>query len=400
MLFSLSVGDMRAQQLTRKDTVRVFFYQGWSDISPALKENRRALDSIAHIVGEYSRDPRFHMTVNGWASPEGASYFNVELSEARAAAIVLYIQERSGVRLTQRSTTLAGHGIDWAGLENSLMRGEDFDGRDDVLRIIRDVPIWLTEGNRVVGGRKKALMDLEGGEVFGHLMLGHFPSLRRAEIILEYVPYPPVKAVPALVSEVAALDETILPPQPLPERIPFHRFALKTNLLSDLILTPSLGFEWLINRSWSVSANANVAWWSNAPKHRYYQIAAIYPEARWWFSTRSPWHGHYLGLFAGGTWYDLENGGRGYQGEGGFAGLSYGYMFPVGRSLSFEVEVGAGYLFSEYEEYLPVPYEGSTHYVYQQTSQLHYFGPLKLSFALVWRFGDIGLRNNKKGGAK
>ena len=93
---------MRAQQLTRKDTVRVFFYQGWSDISPALKENRRALDSIAHIVSEYSRDPRFHMTVNGWASPEGASYFNVELSEARAAAIALYIQERSGVRLTCR----------------------------------------------------------------------------------------------------------------------------------------------------------------------------------------------------------------------------------------------------------------------------------------------------------
>ena len=392
--------DLSAQQYARTDTVRVFFYQSWSDVSPALKENRRALDSIADIVRDYSRVPGFRMSISGWASPEGASVFNVELSEARAAAVRNYIEQRLGMRLPDSAVTITGNGIDWNGLESSLLEGESFDGIDDVLHIIRDVPIWSSEDGRVTGGRKKALMDLQGGEVYQYLMLNHFPKFRRAEVILEYVPTAPVAAVPALVSKVAALDETILPPQPLPERIPFHRFALRTNLLSDLILTPSLGFEWLINRSWSVSANANVAWWSNDPKHRYYQIAAIYPEARWWFSTRSPWHGHYLGLFAGGTWYDLENGGRGYQGEGGFAGLSYGYMFPVGRSLSFEVEVGAGYLFSEYEEYLPVPYEGGTHYVYQQTSQLHYFGPLKLSFALVWRFGDIGLRNNKKGGAK
>ena len=142
-----------------------------------------------------------------------------------------------------------------------------------------------------------------------------------------------------------------------------------------------------------------MAWWSKDSEHRYYQIATIYPEARWWFHTRNPWHGHYLGLFSGGTWYDLENGGRGYKGEGGFVGLSYGYMFPISKALSFEVGIGAGYLFTEYEEYLPVPYEGSTHYVYQQTSRMHYWGPLKASFSFVWRFGDFGMRKLKKGGA-
>ena len=145
-----------------------------------------------------------------------------------------------------------------------------------------------------------------------------------------------------------------------------------------------------------------MAWWSIKPRHKYYQIATIYPEARWWFKTEEPWHGHYLGLFAGGSWYDLENGGRGYKGEAGFVGLSYGYMLPVGERLSLEFGIGAGYMFTEYEEYLPVPYMGGTHYVYQQTSRMHYFGPLKLKVALAWRFGDFGYGSgkHKKGGGK
>ena len=117
---------------------------------------------------------------------------------------------------------------------------------------------------------------------------------------------------------------------------------MKTNLLADIALMPSLEVEYLINEQWSVAAHGAVAWWSKDAAHKYYQISTIYPEARWWFKTKEPWHGHYLGLFAGGTWYDLENGGRGYQGEGGFVGLSYGYMFPITKCLSFEAGLGLG----------------------------------------------------------
>lgn len=183
---------------------------------------------------------------------------------------------------------------------------------------------------------------------------------------------------------------------PVPEPEPFYRMALKTNLLADVALMPSLEVEYLINEQWSVAAHGAVAWWSNEPAHKYYQISTIYPEARWWFKTKAPWHGHYLGLFAGGTWYDLERGARGYQGEGGFVGLSYGYMFPISKCLSFEAGLGLGYLYTKYREYLPMPFGDDIHYVYQQTSVLNYIGPLKVKFAFVWRFLD----SNKKGGAR
>lgn len=374
-------------QVLKHDTVKVRFYQSVSTISPALKENARALDSIADIVRLYAQDPRFRMEVRGWASPEGASLFNSSLSLDRAEAILDYVERKTGVRPRASSLTVSGMGIDWKGLEESMMRDRNIPYADEALRIIRDVPVWQTENGVLVGSRKKSLMDLRGGEVFEHLMYNHFSPLRRAEIILTYIPEPALAQVEDLSQDVP-MPVPEMHPAALPEHIPIHRLALKTNLLTDAILMPSLEAEWLIRENWSLAAHGNVAWWSRDSEHRYYQLAAIYPEARWWFKTKGPWHGHYLGIFAGGTWYDLENGGRGYQGEGGFVGLSYGYMFPVSRSLSFEVGIGAGYLYTEYEEYLPVPYMGGTHYVYQQTSRMNYLGPLKLKFSFVWRLWD------------
>lgn len=70
-------------------------------------------------------------------------------------------------------------------------------------------------------------------------------------------------------------------------------------------------------------------------------------------------------------------------------------MFPISKNLSFEAGLGLGYLYTKYREYLPVDFMGGTHYVYQQTSVLNWFGPLKVKFALVWRLWDT---NKTKGG--
>lgn len=173
---------------------------------------------------------------------------------------------------------------------------------------------------------------------------------------------------------------------------PLHRLALKTNLLYDALIMPSLEAEYRISRQWSVNLEGDMAWWKNNSRHKYYQLATVSPEGRYWFKTQKPWHGHYVGLFGGFSWYDLENGKRGYKGEAVTAGISYGYMFPIGRNLSLEAGVGVGMMFTEYEEYLP----DKGCYVYEQTKQMTYFGPLKLKFALVWRLWDL----NRKGGCR
>ena len=99
---------------------------------------------------------------------------------------------------------------------------------------------------------------------------------------------------------------------------------------------PSLEVEYRFNERWSAAIEGNMAWWHNDGKHKYYQLATIVPEARYWFKPQGARKGHYVGLFGGPGWYDLENGGRGYRGEGGLIGVSYGYMFPVGKYFAFE----------------------------------------------------------------
>lgn len=166
---------------------------------------------------------------------------------------------------------------------------------------------------------------------------------------------------------------------------PLHRLALKTNLLYDAALLPNIELEWRINKSWSLSLEGGVAWWGKYSKDRSYRLAIISPEVRRWIRPRAPWHGFYVGAFAGGGFYDFEKPDKGYRGEGVMAGLSVGYMWPVSRCLSFEAEVGAGYLYTRYKEYQPI----DGHHVYQRTKDLNFFGPLKVKFALVWRLWDV-----------
>lgn len=172
----------------------------------------------------------------------------------------------------------------------------------------------------------------------------------------------------------------------------FEAWVVKSNLLYDALLSPSIEAEYRFAPRWSAHVDFSIAWWSNKSKHKYYQLVQLSPEVRYWLNDRQYWKGHYIGAFVGAGHYDLSKGKDGYKGEFMMAGLSYGYMFPIGRCLSLDAGIGVGYLNTEYEEYLPI--EG--HYVYQQKSRTGYLGPVKARLSLVWHFG----RSLAKGGSK
>lgn len=160
------------------------------------------------------------------------------------------------------------------------------------------------------------------------------------------------------------------------------QFALKNNILYDAILMPNLELEWLFSKDWSASIEGDVAWWKPSFDH-VYRLAIISPEVRYHFRQRAPWHGMYAGVFLGGGLYQLEKGGpTGHRGEGGMAGLSFGYMWPVGRHFLLEGGIGVGYMYTRYKDYE----NRGGHKVYLRTKSLNYFGPLKLKFSIAWRF--------------
>ncbi|MDE5811707.1 MAG: DUF3575 domain-containing protein [Muribaculaceae bacterium] len=162
-----------------------------------------------------------------------------------------------------------------------------------------------------------------------------------------------------------------------------EHFALKTNLLYYAALMPNVQIEWMFTNRWSAALEFQGAWYAKEDPHKVYRVSTLMPEVRYWVIDRSRWHGMYVGLFIGGGLYDLCNGKtEGHKGEGGLAGISAGYMWPVSKHLSLEAGIGLGYMQLRDKVYTPL----DGHFLYQYTKTINYFGPLRLNFSLVWRF--------------
>ncbi|WP_308757538.1 DUF3575 domain-containing protein [uncultured Bacteroides sp.] len=160
------------------------------------------------------------------------------------------------------------------------------------------------------------------------------------------------------------------------------RFALKTNLLYITLLLINAEAEYYLKKRLSLNIDWQYAWWSRRSKHRYYRVAAVSPELRYWFASKDNFRGHFGGFYLGTGLYEfMARPACGIQGEFFIAGgLTYGYMFPVGKRLRMELSLGIGYLMTEYRRY----HWDRGCYVYEKTQRYSYFGPTKAKVSLVW----------------
>lgn len=384
-----------AQSLS--DSAKVVFARSSSRFDPDLGDNRAVMAAFLKSIREHEFDID-SIVVRGCASPEGGVILNQRLSRLRCDSVASYIIRNTAVNPSLVKTL--PEGVAWNELTSLVEDTPEVPYRNEVLDILRNTPLWIFgKNNKVVDGRKRQLMRLHAGIPYNWMLRNLFPLLRNSVMVSVYCkaetfPEPvvaeqeiisqPMIVEPEPVIEEVIEEESFAVVQTPLETKPFHRFAIKTNLLYYAILMPNLELEGMINEKWSVALEGNIAWWSNKDLTRTYQIATVSPEVRFWFKTRDPWHGMFAGAFAGGGLFDLENRSTGYQGHGLFAGLSFGYMWPISRNFSFETSIGAGYLYSRYKEYIP----DDGHFVYMRSKALNYFGPLKLKLSIVWRLAD------------
>ena len=388
LLTMMSTSALLAQEVV--DSVDIYFGKGLSKVDVSLGENKARLMELLGSYLNYSRGSRYFLKkirIESAASPEGGKELNDRLSRQRADALLEYLKQYP--LFDERKVEVVSLGVDWEGLETQISGLDEVPSQDKVLELLSH--------HKDYHQRFSALQSLDEGEPYQWMYHRFFPELRRVRIVfwVEEAPEMPLTSISLpeavflqpsafVARRVMTTDETTPVVELVPESQPFQRWALKTNFLYDALLSPSIEVEYRINRHWSALAEFSIAWWKNSGKHKYYQLAQFSPEVRYWLDGTRPWRGHYLGAFLGVGYYDLQNGKDGYKGEFGMAGLSYGYMFPIGRNLSLDAGIGLGCLFTEYEEYLPI----QGHYVYQQTSRTNYVGPVKAKLSLTWRIGQ------------
>lgn len=142
-----------------------------------------------------------------------------------------------------------------------------------------------------------------------------------------------------------------------------QQFAIKSNLLYDATLSPSLGAEISVAKKWSLEVSGSLNGWtlSGDKKWKHWMVQ---PEARYWLCEAL--HGHFFGVHLlggqynfGGWGFDMNLLGIDFEGlrnvrrQGWLAGggLNYGYAWMLGKHWNIEAEIGIGYLYTKYDEF-------------------------------------------------
>lgn len=190
-------------------------------------------------------------------------------------------------------------------------------------------------------------------------------------------------------------------PQPLPQatapatsaswREPY-RFAVRTNLLYDAFLLPTLGLEWRVNEHLGVKLDGSRSWWGGGDNGRVQKIWLVSPEVRWYLLNAKRFYIGLAGNYGEYNIYKYPVGGlfssdTGYQGKLWSAGATVGYQLPLCRALSLDFNLGIGYTRSEYDNF--TVNDGVRIYKEKDKAK-NLFGPMQAGVSLIWRIGANG----------
>ena len=154
---------------------------------------------------------------------------------------------------------------------------------------------------------------------------------------------------------------------------------LRANLLRWATLTPDLGLEWRINRSWGVLVNGSWTSWSWNGKDRRYALWEVSPEVRHYLGKEK--RGYLGAMYKAGTFnYKLSATGR--QGDLMGGGITGGYQLRLNDALSLDFSLAVGCLHADYEKYKVV--DGV--HVKQSKENKNWWGPINAGVTLVWGF--------------
>lgn len=353
---------------------------GYLQTGERLKE---LSDSIASIgIGAIDS-----LRIISYSSPEGAYLYNLELSRRRAASTANYLIKTYPSLQKLIFTTPAGES--WHLLRERIANEKTLDPkvREQALKIIdSDIP----------EEQKKVAIKTASPALWNKMMYGGWLTrMRHTYIDLHYnTPvYERVETIAELIPLINRGAETSyqigMPGRCFESKTKHTLFALKTNLLYDLVTALNAEVEIPLGKKWSVVWEDVFPWWNWGPNGNKYalQMWEMGIEPRYWFARsnkRDKLDGHFIGVYGMSSRYDFQyDTDACYQGEYWSAGLTYGYAMPIGKVFNLEFSVSAGYLNTDYRHYQPgEEYEALYRDPYK-VGTLSYFGPTKLKISLV-----------------
>ena len=398
-----------SQVIIQEDTVEcsIYFHQGKSYFDPVYKDNGKRLKEFVNDVYFRSDDPSMsikRIVVNSGASPEGPQALNERLSKERAEAIINYLKRSTDI--DDSMLIVHSPGVDWEGLILLVKASDEVPDKEAVLQMMTSEEF----GDDDIA-RRKSIENLNGGTSYRWMYRNLFPSVRHSRARIAYVsrfkkelmlPEGPMIAY----SPKFTFPDTcgiITPPVTMaaPQLKDTLTFAIKTNLLYDIVTAVNAEVEVPIGNHWSMAVEYVFPWWETGNKYCL-QMLELGVEGRYWFRNnvyhRHKLEGHFIGAYGMSSMFDFQwDYEPAYQGEYWSAGLTYGYSLPLGRSVNMEFSLSVGYLSAAYRHYYPADDYSLLWRDRYLVGRIGYFGPTKLKVSLMV---PLHISYNKKGGRK
>lgn len=166
-------------------------------------------------------------------------------------------------------------------------------------------------------------------------------------------------------------------------------FAVRTNVLYDAFLLPTLGIEWRINRSVGVKLDGSLAWWSSG-QDKVQKMWLLNPEVRWYMGNARRFYLGASGNYGEYNIYrymlgDIVSKDTGYQGKMWGAGLTVGYQLFLSRNFSVDFNLGLGYTRFDYDSFGMI---NGVRVYKERDKTKNFWGPTQAGISLVWTIGS------------
>ena len=211
------------------------------------------------------------------------------------------------------------------------------------------------------------------------------PRKEEQAVVVERHPEPKeeMQTEPAATVET---EQAVLPKATIPGRP--YTLAVRTNLLYDAMLLPTIGVEWRVNSNLGIKLDGSLSWWGgNTGKVQ--KMWLLNPEVRWYLLDSKRFYAGVSGSYGEYNIYKYPLGNllkddTGYQGTLWNVGLTVGYQLCLSRQFSVDFNLGLGYTRSEYDSF------GMTDKVrvYKERGKTkNFWGPTQAGISLVWTIG-------------
>ena len=357
-------------QMTER-SVELHFRQGSSKYEPNYRGNAERLRQFSDEIVSLHRD-KYEITsaeFHAGTSPEGSERLNTRLSAERlrnGIAAFLAVMGDDIVLHGEELTVSSASAGTWEDLASLLEAGSDFEGRDTVLKVLRD--------SSLSHKAKTTALHRLGGGIWNYLTNIVFPELRVSGITIrlalaERLPdtVPAVSVVrsfrlePPVGSICAVPLKPNTPPEGLFDKEEWVRqLRVGTNAVGLCLLLGNLSAEVDITRNLSFHLPVYYSALNYFTSTIKFRALGFQPELRWNFTRPA---GLFVGAHFGLAYFNLATDGnwriQTHNGNepliGG--GVSIGYRLPLSKDKRWNLDfvLGAGAYRFNYDKFYNEP---------------------------------------------